>query len=64
MDRLVETVKESGGKVDGCICIQCGDVKLETGRKRSEMMIHGPCTRGPVRVTDSREIFTGSLLVG
>jgi hypothetical protein len=47
MDRLVETVKKSRGKVDGCICTQCGDVKLETGKPRSEMMIHGPCTRGP-----------------
>jgi hypothetical protein len=47
MDRLVETIKNSRGRVNGCICIQCGDVKLETGKKRSEMMVHGPCTRGP-----------------
>jgi hypothetical protein len=57
MDRVVDAVKKSAGKLDGCICLRCGDVKLEYGKKRIDMMIHAPCTRGSNAITKSERDF-------
>ncbi|KIM24078.1 hypothetical protein M408DRAFT_27364 [Serendipita vermifera MAFF 305830] len=59
-DRVIDNILENDGRIQGCIRLRCGDVKLEgKGREDKLMMFHVPCTRKKMTGASTHD-FTGS----
>lgn len=57
-DRIIDNILENRGRIQGCICLRCGDVKLEAkGREDKLMMFHAPCTRKKMTGASTHDFY-------
>ncbi|KIM33632.1 hypothetical protein M408DRAFT_6068 [Serendipita vermifera MAFF 305830] len=56
-DHVVKNIVKSRGKIQACVCLLCGHIKLEVEGKTKDLKSHAPCTRGKEKTGASPSDF-------